>query len=77
MDGHNTGVIQGAGCLGFEDETLFAGGIGDSVGRQNLDRYGTIEMIIVSLVNDTHTAFTELGFNAVVVKHPADHASKP
>ena len=77
VDGDDVRVVQRAGRLGFLNEALFAGGISDLVGGQDLDRHRAVQVGVVGLVNHTHAAFTELRYDPVVVERPADHEEQP
>ena len=69
------GWFKALAALGLLHEALLAAGIGDFVGRQNLDCHAAIQMGVVSLVDDTHAAFAELFDNSIMRQRAADHGS--
>ena len=75
VNGDDVGMIQGGGGLGFLDEAQLAVGVGDLVGRQNLDRDKAVQLRIAGLVDDAHTALAQLLDDLVVRNGPADHGA--
>src|SRR5581483_9300758 len=69
----DVGVIQGRRGLGFLHEAALAFGAGGSVGAQDFDGDGTVEMSVEGAIHHSHAAFTELCFNPVVAQKLADH----
>jgi len=50
----------------FLHEALLAIGLGEGIAGQHFERNGTVEMAVVGLVDDAHTAFAEFAGYAKV-----------
>ncbi len=53
-------VVEGGGGLGFLDEAMSGGRVGDSVGRQELQRDGPAESQVLGLEHHTHSSAADL-----------------
>ena len=69
MDGHDVGVVEAGGGLGFPEKAAGAGGGGARGfldGRaENFDGHGAIECVIVGEINGAHPALAKLAEKAV------------
>ena len=72
----DAGVIQGRGGLGLLHETLLSIGIGDLVGRQDLEGHDAAQMRVASPVDDTHPALAQLRFDLVAIQALTDHRER-
>src|SRR4030042_1006999 len=66
-------VAEGRGGLGLLDEAALALGVGDLVGRQDLDGDGPVEMGIDGLVDGTHAALADLLDDPVMQERKDEH----
>ena len=73
VDGADIRVIERRGGLGFAEKTLAMLGVFDDVGAKKLQRDRAPELQVLGLVDDAHSAFTELFGDAVMRNGFTDH----
>jgi len=56
VDGHDVGVLEPRGELGFADEPRPEGLVGGELGSQDLDRGPPAQSLVLGQVDDTHPA---------------------
>ena len=72
-------------CGWFSAEAAFASWtnrclalrVGELLGREDLQRDEPVQVEVLGLVDDPHSAFAELLDDAIVAERPADHAVSP
>jgi len=73
VNGDDVGMIQRRRRLGLLHETPLALWVGNPFRRKNLDIDEPVEVSIAGFPDDTHTAFAELRFNALMAEGLTDH----
>ncbi len=74
VNGDDIRMVEGSERLRFALESLQALLGARQLGRQDLEGYVPLELGVLRPVHLTHTAFTQLGGNAIVQQRLADHA---
>jgi hypothetical protein len=77
IDRADIGVIDGGGGPGFMDEALSFIHAFQSLRGEKLERHGPLELGILGLVDDAHSAFAELLQDLIVGYGLADHLNRP
>jgi len=72
VDGADVGVMESSGSFGLTQKPLLRLIVVEQVLREKLERDGTVERGVLSLVDDAHAALAELLDDAVVADRGAD-----
>ena len=67
------GCFSAAGCLGLLNKTALAVGVGDELGREDLQGDLAVELQVEGLVDNPHPATADLFEDLVVGEALADH----
>jgi hypothetical protein len=73
VDHGDVGMLKGSGGLRLLDEAALALGIGDEVGRQNLESDLAVQLGVHGTVDDAHAAAAQLIEDLVMRKRSPDH----
>src|SRR5262249_23508839 len=74
VDRNDVGMVEGRRGASLLDEPLAPGRVGSSLGREDLDGDGPVEVGVVSLVHHAHGALAELLQNLIMSEGFADHS---
>ncbi len=75
MDRAYVGMLQCGGCLGFVEKAFPCGLILRELGREELQRNGSLQPGVLGLVDDAHAAAAEVCEDPVVRDHLTNEGS--